>query len=48
MRQQWRIIYGLLQKYASGNITKGGRKLNVTPIIIEIENGMLTNSKPTE
>ena len=41
-------FYDLLQKYASGSITKGGRKLNVKPIIIEIENGMLTNSKPTE
>ena len=41
-------LYDLLQKYASGSITKGGSKLNVKPIIIEIENGMLTNSKPTE
>lgn len=41
-------FYALLQKYDSGSITKGGRKLDVKPIIIEIENGMLTNSKPTE
>lgn len=41
-------FYDLLQKYVSGSITKGGRKLNVKPIIIEIENGMLTTSKPTE
>lgn len=37
-------FYALLQKYDSGNITKGGRKLNVKPVIVEIENCGLTHS----
>lgn len=41
-------FHTLLQKYDSGIITKGGRKLNVKPILIEIDNTILTNSKPTE
>lgn len=41
-------FYSLIQRYDSGEITKGGRKLNVKPIVVKIENMMPKERKPTE